>query len=113
MESSCTTTWSIRIGWCGVVIGGSITPRTYVAVEGHKNRLVWCGQWGVYNSTQVCSGRNISFHDVLLATIDRSGTRTAAARRTRSPSTTVFEYMDECTLAELGDGRVRGTLWIA
>eukprot|EP01046_Picozoa_sp_COSAG06_P112958 COSAG06_NODE_59659_length_273_cov_0.896552_1_plen_77_part_01 len=51
--------------------------------------VVWCGHWGVYNSTQVWYS-------------DDNG-------QSYTLSDTVFDYMDECTLAELGDGRCART----
>lgn len=53
----------------------------------HTGRLVYCGHWGVYNSTQVW------FSD------DGGDTWRLSA--------SVFNSMDECALAELSDGRVR------
>ncbi len=46
---------------------------------------MWCGHWGVYNSTQVWYS-------------DDNG-------QTYTLSTTVFDHMDECAVAELEDGR--------
>jgi sialidase-1 len=70
--------------WAGSLVGPSNGIQLRHAR--HANRLVWCGHWGVYNSTQVW------YSD------DGGATYTLSA--------TVFDYMDECTLAELSDGRV-------
>lgn len=71
--------------WAGSLVGPS-NGIQLTHNKLHKNRLVWCGHWGVYNSTQVwySDDEGVSY----------------------KLSTTVFEYMDECTLAELSDGRV-------
>eukprot|EP00035_Acanthoeca_spectabilis_P028159 m.469430 g.469430 ORF g.469430 m.469430 type:complete len:494 (+) comp28558_c0_seq1:69-1550(+) len=70
--------------WAGSLVG----PATGIQLTDpkYKGRLVFCGHWGVYNSTQVW------YSD------DHGATYTL--------SSTVFESMDECTLAELSDGRV-------
>jgi len=46
----------------------------------------WCGHWGVYNSTQVWYSDDLG--------------------KTYALSRTIFQKMDECTLAELSDGTV-------
>jgi len=55
--------------------------------HGAKNgRLVWCGHWGVYNSSQAWYS-------------DDGGDSYTLSK-------TVFMTQDECTLAELDDGTV-------
>lgn len=85
-------TWSVPVDiskflgkWSGSLVGPANGIQLHRNSQ-HPNRLVWCGHWGVYNSTQVWYS-------------DDSGT-------TYHLSSTVFDYMDECTLAELEDGRV-------
>eukprot|EP01051_Picozoa_sp_SAG22_P009424 SAG22_NODE_787_length_7239_cov_4.418487_3_plen_284_part_00 len=71
--------------WAGSLVGPSNGIQLVHNTE-HRDRLVWCGHWGVYNSTQVWYS-------------DDNG-------QSYTLSETVFQYMDECTVAELGDGRV-------
>lgn len=70
--------------WAGSLVGPS--NGIQLRNPAHAGRLVWCGHWGVYNSTQVW------YSD------DHGATYTL--------SSSVFQRMDECTLAELGDGTV-------
>lgn len=72
--------------WAGSLIGPSNGVHLSQSMSKYAGRLVWCGHWGVYNSTQVW------YSDDHGATYKISGT--------------VFDYMDECALAELSDGRV-------
>lgn len=85
-------TWSTPIEishflgpWAGSLVGPS-NGIQLVHSTTHRGRLVFCGHWGVYNSTQVWYS-------------DDNGV-------TYTVSSTVFEYMDECAVAELNDGRV-------
>merc|ERR1712232_404534 len=63
--------------WAGSLIGPS-NGNQLKNDPRYKHRLVWCGHWGVYNSTQVWYS-------------DDHG----ASYRL---STTVFNHMDECAL---------------
>eukprot|EP00729_Bicosta_minor_P003294 gene3294-28039_t len=80
-SSDAGLTWP----WAGSLVGPSNGIQLTHNAD-HKGRLVWCGHWGVYNSTEVWYS-------------DDNGV-------TYTLSATVFERMDECTLAELNDGRV-------
>ena len=71
--------------WAGSLVGPANGIQLRNAAP-HRGRLVWCGHWGVYNSTQVWFS-------------DDGG-------QTYTLSSTVFPYMDECALAELADGSV-------
>lgn len=72
-------------GYSGSLVGpaNGIQLRHDVRYHG---RLVWCGHTGVYNATQVWFS-------------DDNGA-------TYKVSDTEFDQMDECTVAELSDGRV-------
>eukprot|EP00936_MAST-01D_sp_MAST-1D-sp1_P002664 g2664.t1 len=71
--------------WAGSLVGPANGIQLHNTAA-HRGRLVWCGHWGVYNSTQVWYS-------------DDGG-------QTYTLSRTVFPYMDECALAELSDGSV-------
>jgi len=70
---------------------------------------VWCGHWGVYNSTQVWYSDDGGQTCEMVA-LSRFVALSVSLTRKASPfpdtlSETVYDFMDECTLAELTDGR--------
>lgn len=96
--------------WAGSLVG----PATGIQLTDpkYKGRLVFCGHWGVYNSTQVCPTATDFQAQVLYlhppcAPVHRTQVWYSDDHgATYTLSSTVFESMDECTLAELSDGRV-------
>lgn len=85
-------TWSTPVeitSYLGKYHGSLVGPANGIKLKhspSYKGRLVWCGHWGVYNSTQVWFS-------------DDGGS-------SYKLSASVFDRMDECTVAELSDGRV-------